>query len=373
MNSWLVLSKISLLALSASTSFNSMADDPWWWYTGTVDVGKSVSKGILLNCVVNGQSYYETYRDRPRWWTPPGQPSGTALSYNPDPFVTFATGNHTLQTSTDTPPGVYHIEWTSYGSVHCNGWFWDWIVTIRPTISAESKSIWWFEGEQPPNYPTSTALTASGSGPSLFKIVSGSESAEFENHSNAITSSGNSASIFSKATGRGPGDLKVTVTQNGVESTPYLMTVRSPKRLIKLPSLHEAHSMYGYRTQVRYKVQDSTYSDMPADPLPCNEKFTGPVANDYPGANWARGPHQGFEACSMSNFTDYIYGQVASKKAVPRPSAPLNPLGATAVHHFPGEWRVGGATVGSGTLVQTNTWQRHQDHAEHTNISAPSN
>jgi hypothetical protein len=41
------------------------------------------------------------------------------------------------------------------------------------------------------------------------------------------------------------------------------------------------------------------------------------------------------------------------------------------VDHWTGTWGIGSGTPGAGVTVQTNTWQRFQDHARHTNIVSP--
>jgi len=55
------------------------------------------------------------------------------------------------------------------------------------------------------------------------------------------------------------------------------------------------------------------------------------------------------------------------------PQNPQTQLGTTAVYHWDGEWSVGSAdpSGGKGVRVQTNTWQKYQDHARHRNIVSP--
>ena len=355
----------------------ALAADPPFTYRSSADIGGRASFGIFNDKCVdpNGVPYQEPYTDVPYWDSPPSQPPSVTLSHSPAQLMTNVAEWQYFQTTKDTPAGDYKIHWNTKDSVHCNNWYWDWIVTIQPVLTTKDFDIWWFDGEQPASYVTKTTLTATGPGPYAWKIVGGATFAEFDNHSATITTTGNTTTVLAKAPSALPSDVKMTVTENGIESRPAYLSVRSPKMLLKLPSIHRTHALWVYKTFVIYKLFDNLNREFPETLLPCNEKFTSAVINDPPTANynWVRGPNGGGENCDPRNFADRILGQPLDSHDIPMPLEPADPLGMFPVHHFSGGWRIGSSTVGKGTLVQTNDWQRYQDHAEHTKITSPVN
>jgi hypothetical protein len=109
-------------------------------------------------------------------------------------------------------------------------------------------------------------------------------------------------------------------------------------------------------------------------PIALNENFTSGGVNDYPGTNWTLPVACGStHVCSGTyNPSDWYYlVQGAKKGPIPASQPPQGPLGTTMVDHWSGTWGVGSGTPGAGVTVQTNTWQRFQDHARQTNIVSP--
>ena len=67
--------------------------------------------------------------------------------------------------------------------------------------------------------------------------------------------------------------------------------------------------------------------------------------------------------------SDVIEGENLTKN--PTPQAPQNPLGTTKVVHWGQDIYVGSTTVGQGKKVQTATFQKYRDHADHENVTSP--
>jgi hypothetical protein len=127
---------------------------------------------------------------------------------------------------------------------------------------------------------------------------------------------------------------------------------------------HTAGRPSGYQTRESYQVFDDTGHVMSGYTV--NEKFTTGKIADSP-SNWPQAV-QGVLAVSGNTFDDLM---AAEGTGSPNPQSPQTPLGTTKVMHWTQEWRVGSATVGQGTKVQTDRQQFYLDHAAHENITNP--
>ncbi|MCA1568136.1 MAG: hypothetical protein LC803_21325 [Acidobacteria bacterium] len=235
-------------------------------------------------------------------------------------------------------------------------------VTSRPRPSGAT-NVWWFNGETPAGYATTITLTASPTGAPAYNwaVVSGADKVTVSPSGNTISVTGANASAFQ--------EVGVQVTVNGVSSRPFKLSVRAPHRLVLNSNFdHSAHGTLGYLTRIHYRIEDQ-FTDLLPTSVGINEQFTTGVINDYPGTNWVRGP-EGGATVSPVDWADAITGQDMST-SIPPSTAPCSPLCSTRVHHFNGGWFVGSEVVGRGRRVQTNTWQRFTDHAEHTNRVSP--
>jgi hypothetical protein len=164
-------------------------------------------------------------------------------------------------------------------------------------------------------------------------------------------------------------DVSIKVTANGGASNSFKLTVKQPKQLGPLANVDQIDPVFAYASFIHYKILDQFGKVLPAN-VPLNEHFTTPVTPDFPGMDWRRGANGG-ATVAPSDWNDQIQGETAGH--VPPPQNPQTPLGATAVYHWDGEWSIGSAdpSGGKGVRVQTNTWQKYQDHARHTNIVSP--
>jgi hypothetical protein len=138
----------------------------------------------------------------------------------------------------------------------------------------------------------------------------------------------------------------------------------APKSMSHLSTTHSASASWGYETRVKYQVLDDTGAVMSGYDV--NERWSTGVVNDVSPCDWRRGPAGGAHVAG-TDFDDVIQGESAGHK--PTPQAPSG--GSTRVQHWGQEWYVGSVTPGSGTLVQTNTLQKYQDHATHEGVTSP--
>jgi hypothetical protein len=131
---------------------------------------------------------------------------------------------------------------------------------------------------------------------------------------------------------------------------------------------HTASANFGYRTEITYTIRDQFGALLPGGNIQVNEDFTGSAVADFPGMNWLLTIEM-FFALTNPVFSDVIEGENLSKN--PTPQAPQNPLGSTKVVHWGQDIYVGSTTVGQGKKVQTATFQKYRDHADHENVSSP--
>jgi hypothetical protein len=256
-----------------------------------------------------------------------------------------------------------------------------WTTTTCVKTSKVCPNLWWFNGvsPQPTNYVT-TIQAPTGGADYTWTITEGTQYAQFTNNSSTIdTKTKNTVEILPNGD---PGDGSppiVTVTVKVVSKTgtktanPFILNLRKPYELQPNGVVDKTDSTYGYQTQIHYRILDQTGAVLPF-PIALNENFTSGVVNDYAGTNWTLPPACGTtHVCTGTyNPSDWYYlVQGAKKGAIPVSQPPQNPLGTTMVDHWSGTWGIGSGTPGAGVTVQTNTWQRFQDHARHTDIVSP--
>lgn len=232
-----------------------------------------------------------------------------------------------------------------------------------PRISGPT-NVWWFNGQLPTGYATSITLTASPATGSSYSwtLVSGNDKVVLTNFvNNTVRVTGTNQSTFR--------EVGIRVNVDGVDSAVYRLSVRAPHRLVLIQDfVHAADATWGYNTSIHYRIEDQFTDVLPSD-VAINEQWTTGLVADFAGMNWGRGP-EGWATVGPTNWRDYIEGERAGH--TPAPRNPCTPsLCNTAVYHWGGQWFVGSPTIGSGRRVQTNTWQKYTDHAEHTNRVSP--
>lgn len=237
-------------------------------------------------------------------------------------------------------------------------------VQVRPTVSGPT-TVWWFNGVDPgnANMPLTIQLTTqSGASSYSWAATANGDKVTLTNQTtNTVTVTG--AGMSGQA-----GDVGITVTVNGVASNQYAITVRAPNKLVRTDTTHGSSLNFGYHTEITYTIRDNLNALLPAGDIPMNEHFTGDAVADFNGTNWTKTADKSFTA-SNPTFTDVIEGETSNKN--PTPQSPQNPLGNTKVVHWGQDIFVGSTTVGNGKKVQTSTFQKYRDHANHENVSSP--
>jgi len=270
-------------------------------------------------------------------------------------------------------------------------------VTVERVVMNISgvDTLWWFNGEQPANYPTQAKLTTSlnNAGPYTWTsstAAGGTGQVVFPNGATSYTTTANSVVVSATSQSKNPNDVIVNVMSPAGMSAPFNMTVRAPYMLMPEPlercgnqnACDDPSGDWGYVSSIYYSIYDQLGTSLPSVDIAINEKWDSDLLDDYPGTNWDRGSACGTneEQCTTYPprlWKDQIQGQClykagkCTRKQNPEPLHPKTPRGDVAVDHWEGHWSVGSTKPGKGVEVQTNTWQKYQDHARHTNVVSP--
>ncbi len=333
-----------------------------------INVGGTFQQDWQATCYdINGQPVADTVT-----FSVSGAPNtgGATAVFAPNPVATFVNTTLTVTTTKTTSPGSYNMIISgngpvcgSYGSASSP-------LDVAPLLDG-GKGIWWFGGETPSGYKVKTNMKAkpAGIGSYLWTVTAGADKVQFTNNSSTITTTAETTPIQSKGPNGSAAkdDVSVTVTVNGVASDPFSLTVLVPNSLKPLSNVDNVDATFGYLSEIHYAILDQFGRTLPSN-VPLNEKFTSALRKDFAGTDWRRGP-EGGALVSPANWQDSIQGEAST--FTPTPQNPQTPLGSVKVEHWNGQWQIGSATIGSGRRVQTNVWQKYQDHARHTNIVSP--
>ncbi|MFN7947558.1 MAG: hypothetical protein U0Z53_19570 [Blastocatellia bacterium] len=242
--------------------------------------------------------------------------------------------------------------------------------TVQPQIIGPN-ALWWFSGENPQNYATSTTLTASSSNSTLYswEIIGGTDQLRFDDNSTLKVTSSNEVTVKTINFSTSPNQIRVKVTINGLSSAALQMTVRTPYQLEPFGEpMHLADSQQIFKSIYKYRILDQFGNLLPFD-VPFNEKFVFPITVDYPGMNWEQSVANGL-TLPPDDVADLMTpGRFAGQ--VPVPTFPGLPLSNVRVFHRLQEFYVGSELVGIGRRVQGNTQQYYIDHGAHENVVTP--
>ncbi len=335
-----------------------------------INVGETYKENFTARCYDSDGNEV----DDAVYWSIVGEPtSGDAKTqWVPEVGRTFVPSLLKISTTTKTKPGIYQLSISVHGEKCGSGTPIKYPMEVAPLLSGDT-TIWWFDGANPSNYKTKGTLKAvpADNGPYAWKVEDGTDKVRFSDGSSSIST--DTEAVKFKSTGpngsKPPSgeDIKLVVTVNGVQSDPVFATVKVPHRLKPVSSKSDPEKDFGYVTIVAYTILDQMGKRLPAT-VELNEQFTSEVVNDHPNTNWIRGEAGGnFQDPGFMN--DRITGQAWS--ATPAPLKPLTPPGTKKIHHFSGDWRIGSTSVGKGRNVQSNVWQRYQDHAAHEAVVSP--
>jgi hypothetical protein len=356
----------------------------------TITAGQQTQLNVIFYCV-DGPSYVAD----PVTIAIGKLPSGA--SFSPKTTTTDITGKLgtaiTITTSKTTTVGTFTLQIGGTGkackSYSANNSYCSMSFTVQPsppaitcvTNSKVCPNLWWFNGvsPQPTNYVT-TLQAPAGASDYIWTITSGAQYAQFSNSASTIdTKTTNTVKISPSADPGAEAPPTVTVTVQAtikgviVTSNPFTLNLRKPYELEANGIVDKTDSTYGYQSQIHYRILDQTGVVMPFA-IPLNENFTSGDVSDFPGANWTLPADCGTShVCSGTyNPSDWFYlVQGAKSGSAPPSQHPPTTLGTTTVDHWSGTWGIGDGHPGAGVTVQTNTWQRFQDHARHANIVSP--
>jgi len=293
-------------------------------------------------------------------------------------YGSYTTGNSSIATAdyygTHTGVGIGSTTSAAHGQLNSNdvpqrcplkGYNCSGNDNTKPTITGSSDDVWYFNGQSPAAYEMSITLTSSAGSATQWAITAGGTKIRLSTTTGSSTSVTSTGTDFSSS----PGDISVTATvtigEQQFTSDPFYITSRTPYRLVPNGgATTDCDSTWGYVSHVPYIMQDQLL-----DPLTysvgINESWTtGPVA-DYPGTNWPQSTAIGGQSTG-AQFQDDIQGELDSYF----PIASCNGS-STTVQHWGQEWWVGTQTSGSGTPIQTDTFQKYINHADHESITSP--
>jgi hypothetical protein len=269
----------------------------------------------------------------------------------------------------------------SFGDISVGTWG-------APSISLD-KSLWYFgPGNSPPPAfnlgGVAATLVANGAsnGTYIWTVTSGSALLNFENGSTTITKTDvNTVGTQSMGPSTQLNDVTINLQftpANGGQMVTlnYALTIDSPYKLV--PNGSPSHAAVGgntcvvpapdgtlgFQSLIPYNVL-SRFGKLLAN-INMNESFSGVWYADYVGNTWSL-PSPGSFTTSTGFFVDIMCAQGFSPPAL----IPQIPLSSTKIQHGTQYWFVGSTTSGSGIEVQSDTFQRFQDHGEHLGIISP--
>jgi hypothetical protein len=240
------------------------------------------------------------------------------------------------------------------------------VVRQPPPAISGPNQLWWFAGENPPNYATSIQLTSSAGAATQWSVSSGGDKVSLS------TTQGSSIVVTSTGQSEIPDDIRI-VASNIAGQDQIDMTVRSPSRMEWLQASSTTMcplEPWGYETLVTYRVRDQFGVAMPSG-MVLNEDWTSGVTNNWPDHNWFPGawPDPQGTSVSSSAFSDRIRMTGSGTGEWLNPSISCPSL--TWVQSRGQAWRIGSQTPGEGKLVQTNVIVFRRGSGFHDDVVSP--
>jgi hypothetical protein len=229
------------------------------------------------------------------------------------------------------------------------------------TVIRGPREMWYFDGETPPSYTVSSRLSTNRTGGTFSWSVSP--------HLTLSSATAATPTVTTAAPSVPPGRdawIRVRHTDTAAASTvaSYRLTILAPESLTHLRDVDSPHATWVYESRIHYSISDQFGTTLPRN-VPINEQWTGGIVADFAGMNWRRGA-EGSATVNPADWNDWIGGENVAFAAVPAPVTSTHADAAVAVYHWPGDWRVGSLTIGSGRRVSSVTWQKNRGFARHT-------
>jgi hypothetical protein len=236
------------------------------------------------------------------------------------------------------------------------------VTPSKPVITGPD-TVWWFNGKNPDQsgHPTQITLSTSAGSTTSWTVISGSSSV-------VLSAVGNTATLTSSGHefSQHLGDVKVTVTVDGVTSDPFGVTSRTPTTLKNPTNINRPCTLEGkegWERELHYRVTDN-FNDLVTN-AGANEAWSGtPV---WPAPDSVGG------SAGDGTFTDTIFVCAKPPDGLsPMPQSPQDPLGTTLVDTLSQIWCSGAqdsnewGTACQGVQLQNGTVKHFLDHAEVT-------
>ena len=229
---------------------------------------------------------------------------------------------------------------------------------VPKTIIRGPQELWNFNGETPASYSVSSVLRTNRTGGTFNWTVSP--------HLTLSSAADATPTVTTASPSIVRRDARIRVSHtdtSGVRSAAsYRLTILAPESLTHLRNVDNADATYAYETEIHYSIHDQFGTILPRN-VPINEQWSGGVVADSAGMDWRRGA-EGGATVNPADWHDRVQGESAGH--IPAPVAPAHADAAVAVYHWPGDWRVGSLTIGSGRRVRSVTWQKNRGFARHT-------
>jgi hypothetical protein len=338
--------------------YDSTGFDPYTAY-GSVDATTTVSAMGTNTCTNISQSIDDFFST---WW--PSNASIFTMSVGSMTGVSVGTGTTNASTTTlpvggqgmDRPPYCPQRPAVNQGTGN-----------VPPTISG-GNIVWWFNGQNPDStdYPISVKLTSSAGSSTTWAVTQKDIKVNLSSTNGATTTVTSTGKLFSASSG----DITITATANGVSSSPFSMTAKTPWKLVPSSINTVCYaSPQTYGTQITYNVVDSLSNTMSSD-IYWNESLGTATCAD--GSNWCNG--QISTGGGDSNPLTDILGPPnlnLNPAPVPMPICSGQGTGTTLYRSIPQTINVGGSVTGQGVQAQQDNLTYYIDHGQHNNIQSP--
>jgi hypothetical protein len=229
--------------------------------------------------------------------------------------------------------------------------------------------LWYFDGTTPQNYPVKADFSAKVLAPSgwdgnfNWSISSGSSNIAFDGQANnrkdvKIKSIGKSTSL---------GDCMLRATHVQY-SQAYLDSEVFETEWIKdstkgstSGSNYNFFGHTGWQCQIPYTMNPNFGTSM-SNSIEGNEDWGQGYSHHTSPCTWQQAPAGSSSGWPAPTITDNI---IPPMTATPLPKAYNSASTSYDVDSWPGQWRVGSASHGSGTTIMNATWVRKIDKGEH--------
>jgi len=288
---------------------------------------------------------------------------------------------HTVAPGSATGSALIQLEWT-HPAPQCPSPVFNPTQpgNVNPVISGPS-TVWWFKGQNPnsTNYPVSITLTAncgSSGCPATpqWSVTQADAKIKLSSTSGTQITVTSTGTYFSKSVG----DISITTSVNGIASSAYKITNRTPWKLVASKnSGTSCYSGFGYLTDLFYLLVDQLSTTI-GDNVDWNEDVGAPQSQN--GSNWGNyalktsgGSMIVPPGGSAAELLDELSGPGTGNNPPPSPMPTCNtpPSGGTAYDLATQNIQVGSSTSGQGVFAQQDNLTYYTDHGSHTSIIIP--